>query len=110
MARHPRIRTSESTDPGNFIDLVWLWFRSPHFGLAARMMRTSEPPHQRRSLHDAALPAHCATSRRRSQRDGGEGALLLLLDPDRLARGLSHHAVGVLDGRKAAALLGVGQI
>src|SRR5205807_7395480 len=27
------------------IDLVWLWFRSPHFGLAARMMRTSEPPH-----------------------------------------------------------------
>src|SRR5215468_1513205 len=26
------------------IDLVWLWFRSPHFGLAARMMRTSEPP------------------------------------------------------------------
>src|SRR6476469_1503814 len=31
------------------IDLVWLWFRSPHFGLAAEMMRTSEPPH-----HDAA--------------------------------------------------------
>ena len=29
------------------IDLVWLWFRSPHFGLAARMMRTSEPPHCR---------------------------------------------------------------
>src|SRR3954462_16043662 len=27
------------------IDLVWLWFRSPHFGLAAEMMRTSEPPH-----------------------------------------------------------------
>src|SRR6266481_9318753 len=27
------------------IDLVWLWFRSPHFGLAAKMMRTSEPPH-----------------------------------------------------------------
>src|SRR5262245_46119967 len=23
----------------------WLWFRSPHLGLAARMMRTSEPPH-----------------------------------------------------------------
>jgi hypothetical protein len=22
---------------------VWLWFRSPHFGLAAKMMRTSEP-------------------------------------------------------------------
>src|SRR5262249_41099581 len=32
-----------------FIDLVWLWFRSPHFGLAARIMRTSEPPH----WHDA---------------------------------------------------------
>src|SRR5258708_13776535 len=27
------------------VDLVWLWFRSPHFGLAAKMMRTSEPPH-----------------------------------------------------------------
>src|SRR6185503_12129752 len=27
------------------IDLVWLWFRSPHFGLSARIMRTSEPPH-----------------------------------------------------------------
>src|SRR5262245_2347943 len=27
------------------IYLVGLWFRSPHFGLAARMMRTSEPPH-----------------------------------------------------------------
>src|SRR5262249_4778584 len=26
-------------------DLVWLWFRSPHDELAARMMRTSEPPH-----------------------------------------------------------------
>src|SRR5262249_10279987 len=24
--------------------LVWLWFRSPHFGVAAKMMRTSEPP------------------------------------------------------------------
>jgi 2-methylcitrate dehydratase PrpD len=24
---------------------VWLWFGSPHVGLAARMMRTSEPPH-----------------------------------------------------------------
>jgi hypothetical protein len=29
----------------HLIDLVWLWFRSPHFGLAAEMMRTSEPPH-----------------------------------------------------------------
>jgi hypothetical protein len=27
------------------IDLVWLWFRSPHDELAAMMMRTSEPPH-----------------------------------------------------------------
>src|SRR6476619_8652905 len=27
------------------IDLVWLWFRSPHFGLAGRVMRTSGPPH-----------------------------------------------------------------
>src|ERR1700692_758955 len=27
--------------------LVWLCFRSPHDERAARMMRTSEPPHQR---------------------------------------------------------------
>src|SRR5690606_34799975 len=27
------------------IDLVWLWFRSPHDEPAAGMMRTSEPPH-----------------------------------------------------------------
>src|SRR5215475_13759049 len=27
------------------IDLVWLWFRNPHSRLAAKMMRTSEPPH-----------------------------------------------------------------
>src|SRR5205085_9251248 len=33
-------------------DLVWLWFRSPHFGLAARMMRTSEPPHWSAVLPD----------------------------------------------------------
>src|ERR1700730_3029133 len=32
------------------IDLVWLWFRSPHFGIAAKMMRTSERPHYRRKL------------------------------------------------------------
>jgi hypothetical protein len=29
----------------NLIDLVWLWFRSPHCELAAEMMWTSEPPH-----------------------------------------------------------------
>jgi hypothetical protein len=28
------------------IDLVWLWFRSPHDELAATAMRTSEPPHE----------------------------------------------------------------
>jgi hypothetical protein len=27
------------------IDLTRLWFRSPHFGLAAETMRTSEPPY-----------------------------------------------------------------
>jgi hypothetical protein len=27
-------------------DLVWLWFGSPYLGVAARMMRTSEPPHE----------------------------------------------------------------
>src|SRR5262249_30033391 len=38
-------------------DLVWLWFRSPHFGLAAKMMRTSEP-------HTSA-PHHSAGRARR---------------------------------------------
>src|SRR2546430_403287 len=38
----PRLRTSESKDASNSFDLVWLWFRSSHFGRAARMMRTSE--------------------------------------------------------------------
>src|ERR1700751_282785 len=33
-------------------DLVWLWFRGPHLGLAARMMRTSEPPHWPGGRHD----------------------------------------------------------
>jgi hypothetical protein len=32
-------------DTSKPIDLVWLWFRSPHDELAAVMMRTSEPPH-----------------------------------------------------------------
>jgi hypothetical protein len=32
-------------DTGNLLFPVWLWFRSPHDGLAAAMMRTSEPPH-----------------------------------------------------------------
>jgi MFS transporter, putative metabolite:H+ symporter len=35
----------KSKDTSHPVELVWLWFRSPHFGLAARMMRTSEPPH-----------------------------------------------------------------
>src|SRR5215472_12045165 len=42
---HARLRTSESKGTSNLLNLVWLWFRSPHLGLAARMMRTSEPPH-----------------------------------------------------------------
>jgi hypothetical protein len=29
-------------DPSKLIDLVWLWFRSPHDQLAAIMMRTSD--------------------------------------------------------------------
>src|SRR5262249_44897123 len=32
-------------DTSKTIDLVWLWFRSPHRGLAALLMRTSELPH-----------------------------------------------------------------
>src|SRR5262245_48135616 len=39
------------------IDLVWLWFRGPHFGLAARMMRTSEPPHWRPRRDHASIIA-----------------------------------------------------
>src|SRR6516164_8699836 len=35
-----------SPRPSNLLNLVWLWFRSPHVGLAARMMRTSETPHE----------------------------------------------------------------
>ena len=37
--------TSESKDTSNLLNIVWLWFRSSHFGFATRMMRTSEPPH-----------------------------------------------------------------
>src|SRR5262249_58635536 len=54
--RVPRFRSSHHFAARSFanfgieghyqlIDLVWLWFRSPHLGLAARAMRTSEPPH-----------------------------------------------------------------
>ena len=44
ISRRPLLRTS---DRGHWqtIDLVWLWFRSPHDKVAAQMMRTSEPPH-----------------------------------------------------------------
>jgi hypothetical protein len=35
-------------DTSKLLILVWLWFRSPHEGLAAEVMRTSEPPHQER--------------------------------------------------------------
>jgi hypothetical protein len=34
-------------DTSKPIDLVRLWFRSPHDKLPAEMMRTSEPPHER---------------------------------------------------------------
>src|SRR5215475_3230271 len=35
-------------DTSKLLVLVRLWFRSPHDERAARMMRTSEPPHERR--------------------------------------------------------------
>src|SRR5262245_37914453 len=47
-------------------DLVWLWFRSPHFGLAARLMRTSEPPHWCRRDYTPNPPT--GTSQRRMPR------------------------------------------
>ena len=34
--QHDRMRASESTDTRNLLNLVWLWFRSPHLGRAAR--------------------------------------------------------------------------
>src|SRR5262249_58029196 len=40
-------------DTSKLLVLVWLWFRSPHDESAARMMRTSEPPHW----------CHCGSSR-----------------------------------------------
>src|SRR5579872_6586229 len=42
----PHFELRNRKDPGKPIDLVWLWFRSPHDEPAAQMMRTSEPPHQ----------------------------------------------------------------
>ena len=45
IVRQPHLRTSESKDTSNSLILVWLRFRSPQFGLAARMLQTSEPPH-----------------------------------------------------------------
>ena len=30
ISQRPPIRTSESKDTSNFLNLVWLWFRSPH--------------------------------------------------------------------------------
>jgi hypothetical protein len=39
------LRISESKDTSKPLIPVWLWFRSPHLGLAEGMMRTSGPPH-----------------------------------------------------------------
>jgi hypothetical protein len=41
----PHFEPRNRKDTSKPIDLVWLWFRSPHSELAATMMRTSEPPH-----------------------------------------------------------------
>src|ERR1700683_3047869 len=48
-------------DTSKPINLVWLWFRSPHDKAPTRMMRTSEPPHER-CLADArgSIKAHRA--------------------------------------------------
>src|SRR3982074_2254390 len=52
----------------HIIYLVWLWFRSLHFGLAARMMRTSEPPHYAAPIrlisHSSSTPEFSVTRRR----------------------------------------------
>jgi len=45
------------------IDPVWLWFRSPHFGFAAEMMRTSEPPHW--CVHSTSGPPNVLSGRSR---------------------------------------------
>src|SRR6185437_2187039 len=41
-------------DTGKLIDLAWLWFKSPHNEVAAKMMRTSEPPHWRKAMKTLA--------------------------------------------------------
>src|SRR5215468_9639871 len=46
------------------IDLVWLRFRSPHCELAAGMMRTSEPPHERRGGVSDGAAALCPRGHR----------------------------------------------
>src|SRR3984885_9994401 len=47
----PRFELRNRKDTSKPIDLVWLWFRSPHNEFAASLMRTSEPPHQAGSKH-----------------------------------------------------------
>jgi hypothetical protein len=42
----PRFELRNRKDTSKPIDLVWLWFRSPHDQPAAQKMRTSEPPYQ----------------------------------------------------------------
>src|SRR5262245_7329814 len=51
--------------PWKLINLVGLWFRTPHVALAAIMMRTSEPPHQQDYTHNPrgayVAASHAAT-------------------------------------------------
>src|SRR5262249_45902335 len=41
-------------DTSHVLIPVWLGFRSPHEGLAASLLRTSEPPHWRQNSGSAA--------------------------------------------------------
>ena len=45
----PRFELRNRKDTSKSMDLVWLWFRSPHNEPAATMLRTSEPPHYRKT-------------------------------------------------------------
>src|SRR3954466_12674521 len=58
IVRYPRLRTSESKDTSQPIGLVWLWFRSPHEGLAEIMMPTSEPPHWHGRCYSSVTSIH----------------------------------------------------
>src|SRR5205085_4777922 len=86
------------------LSLVWLWFRSPHVGLAARMMRTSEPPHWRclcpAPRHPRQTSGAVPFSRKSSPQDSHQSSDLT--DPVR--QHLTTPAAGSIAARARAAV------